>query len=308
MKNCLIFEDGNLVHNSIHGDVLWAGLFSKVEVNGSLIKFISSFLKEKENTILVIPKSDGNVNNKTDNHYHDVNWMEQIAPLLEEAKNKNKTFILGVLCQVNKEEGINYLYLPLDDGFFEKGIRYYFSKEQNTYVNWQNRSSDLCWRGGCSGIGGSESIRVNFVKKIYDYQKETNVRLSKWWSENKNIPEKYFADRIYFDEFLKYKIFFIVDGNCIASNHMYGFASGCIPFLISNAKCWFNEFIIPNVHYIPIEYDLSNLIEKIEWVKENDAEAEKIANNAYEFAMNYFSSEYQEKYLINKINSFINCP
>ena len=36
-------------------------------------------------------------------------------------------------------------------------------------------------------------------------------------------------------DYLQYKIFFIVDGNCIASNHMWGFATGCVPFIISNA-------------------------------------------------------------------------
>jgi hypothetical protein len=58
---------------------------------------------------------------------------------------------------------------------------------------------------------------------------------------------------------------------------MYGFASGSVPFMISKAKCWFSEFIIPFVHYIPIKYDLSDLIEKIEWVNENDGLAKKIA-------------------------------
>jgi len=304
MSNCLVFEDGELRENNINRCKrdLWDGLFSKVDVDGSLIKYIASCLNGKKNSILVIPHSDGNINNKSDNHYHDINWNEQIKPYIEEAKNKNKTLVLGVLSQVDEEPGINYLYLPLDDGIFENGISRYFNKDK--YIAWKNRSSTLCWRGGCSGVGGSDSLRIKFVKKIYEYQTETNVRLSTWWSENKNIDTKYFADRIHYAEFFKYKIFFIVDGNCIASNHMYAFASGCIPFLISNAKCWFNDLIIPYVHYIPIEYDLSNLIEKIEWVKENDEEAEKIANNAYYFAMNFFSSEYQKKYIMDKINAF----
>ena len=67
----------------------------------------------------------------------------------------------------------------------------------------------------------------------------------------------------------------IIDGNVIASNHMWGFACGCVPFIISNAKCWFTEFLIPHVNYIPIQYDLSDLKEKIEWVINNDSEAEK---------------------------------
>jgi len=144
-----------------------------------------------------------------------------------------------------------------------------------------------------------------FTKNIYDYNPSENVRLSRWWSENKNIPPQYFADRLNYSEFLKYKIFFIVDGNVIASNHMWGFVTGSIPFYISNAKCWFSSLIIPYFHYIPVNYDLSNLIEQIEWVKNNDDKAKIISENAYEFAVSHFSSEYQKNYIKNQFIKYI---
>jgi hypothetical protein len=86
---------------------------------------------------------------------------------------------------------------------------------------------------------------------------------------------------------------------------MYGFASGSVPFIISKAKCWFTDLLIPFVHYIPIKYDLSDLIEKIEWVNENDEMAEKIAVNAYEFSTKYFSSEYQKRYIKTRIQPLL---
>jgi hypothetical protein len=87
---------------------------------------------------------------------------------------------------------------------------------------------------------------------------------------------------------------------------MWGFASGAVPFLISNAKCWFSSFAIPYVHYIPVNYDLSNLIELIEWVQENDEEASQIAKNALEFAKEYFSAEFQQKYIRESIMKICN--
>ena len=50
-------------------------------------------------------------------------------------------------------------------------------------------------------------------------------------------------------------------------------------------------------NYIPINYDLSNLIEKIEWVKTHDEEAKKIAET-------YFSTEYQKKHLKENIEKY----
>jgi beta-1,4-mannosyl-glycoprotein beta-1,4-N-acetylglucosaminyltransferase len=304
MTNCLFFEDGVLIENSINGDALWDGLFSKVLLNGFLVKYIQSCLKK--NTIFIIPKSDGNINrNKfiNDNKYHDVDWDTQIQPYIDYAKQKKKVFIIGVLCQVNEEKDINYIYLPLDDDIFNYGIKHFFN--ENNLPLWENKKNELCWRGSCSGVGGLESLRVRFCDTVYKYNINTNVRLCTWWSENKNIPVNYFADRINYTEFLKYKIFFIVDGNCIASNHMYGFSIGSIPFLISNSICWFSNLIIPYKHYIPVNYDLSNLIEQIEWVQNNDSYAKIIANNALLFAETYFSSEYQKQYIKDKLDNIL---
>ncbi len=299
----VLFENGKNV-NSYNG-VLWDGLFSKVLSNGKIIEYIQTILPN--NVLCIIPKSDGNISkHDTIQDYRDIDWDTHIQPYIDYAEKINNIFIIGTLAQV-REENYNYVYLPLDDDFFCYGVNTYFKKE--SLPKWEERSSDLCWRGGCSGVGGIESLRVRFVKKIYEYNPHTNVRLSVWWSCNQNIPTQYFAqpfeDRISYLEFTKHKIFFIVDGACIASNHMYGFACGCVPFMLSNAKCWFSHLIVPYVHYIPIHYDLSNLIEQIEWVNHNDHEAKIISENAYNFSEMYFSNEYQKKYLRESIDNLV---
>jgi FkbM family methyltransferase len=308
MSNCLVFEDGVLIENSIKDNVLWAGLFSVALGTGKIIEYVQSCLPK--NTIFVIPRSDGNINKMKDNNFHDVDWDKRIQPHLDYAKKKNKVFILGTLCQIDEEKDINYLYIPLDDNFFNYGINNYFNSDN--FPSWDRRSSNLCWRGSCAGVGGSRSLRARFVEAIHKYDINENVKLSKWWRngwhDGNSIPEHYFSDRLDYTEFLNYKIFFIVDGACIASNHMYGFATGAIPFLLSNAKCWFSHLIVPYVHYIPVNYDLSNLIEQIEWVKNNDDQAKIIANNASQFSKIYFSSEYQNIYIKENIEKiFLKC-
>jgi hypothetical protein len=100
---------------------------------------------------------------------------------------------------------------------------------------------------------------------------------------------------------MKYKMNLIIDGNVIASSHMWAFVSGAVPMMISNATCWFSRYLIPFVHYIPIKYDLSDLQDKIMWVMQHDQEAENIAKNALEFARNIFSPEFQREYLKTEI-------
>lgn len=304
MNKCIVFEDGILQENlSEDCKVLWDGLFSRVLKDGFLIHFLQSCLPK--NTLFVVPLSDGNMKSShTEDEYKghpNMALWEDIEPYINEAREKNKVFMLGTLSQITEEPGVNYIYLPLDDDFLQHGVRYFFPN----IPEWCERSSDLCWRGGCYGV--NPTIRARFVEKLFEYNKvdTRNVRLSRWWCEDKNINEKYFADplcdRLHFSEFFKYKIFFIVDGNVISSSHMWGFASGAVPFLISNAKCWFSSFAVPFVHYIPIEYDLSNLIEQIEWVLENDEKASQIAQNALDFSREYFSAEFQQNYLHDSI-------
>lgn len=299
-RQMVVFEDGDIVQTT-EEIYIWDGQFSRVHRDGVLIKYIKSIIPK--NVIMVIPVSDGNIRKEDqEGEYHDVDWKD-IEPHIQRAKELNKIFILGTLCQIHEEKDINYIYLPLDDSFFENGIIPYFPEVK--FIKWKYRNNDLIWRGGCSGEGGNQSLRVRFVKELFGYPNAEKVRLSNWWSENKNIPKEWMTHRIQYEEFMKYKIFFIVDGNCIASNHMWGFATGCIPFIISNSTCWFLHLAIPYVHYIPIQHDLSNLKKEIEWVKSHDREAEQIARNAYEFARFIFSSDFQKFYIEEELKQYI---
>ena len=54
---------------------------------------------------------------------------------------------------------------------------------------------------------------------------------------------------------------------------------------------YFSFDLEPFVHYIPVENDMSDFYEKLEWAFDNDAECEKIAKNAQEFAINNLKKE-----------------
>ena len=296
--SAIIIEDGK-IYGNIEGDVLWSGFFSVANKNGSIVNFIYECLKESTTTIFVCLKKDGNITR------HDINIYESIA------KKKGKKLVVGTLAQTFLEK-ISYIYLPLDDNIFSQGIDFIIN--EGAAVPWSQRKSIAYWRGCCSGQDCYNyfnatskyynSVRYRVVKELYNY-KYGDARLTNSWKEGKNIPQEYFGNQVYHPEFYKYKFFLIVDGNVIASNHMWGFASGAVPFLISNAECWFMPYITPFVHYIPIKYDLSDLKEKIEWIINNDREAEEIAKNAVNIARKIFSSEFQKNYIREKLHKLI---
>ena len=54
---------------------------------------------------------------------------------------------------------------------------------------------------------------------------------------------------------------------------------------------WY-DLLQPWIHYIPVESDLSDLVDKIIWAKQNDLECQKIAKNGREFALSHFMPEH----------------
>jgi hypothetical protein len=60
---------------------------------------------------------------------------------------------------------------------------------------------------------------------------------------------------------------------------------------------YFYEDLIPYIHYIPVKIDLSDLLEQVIWIQQNEEKSKEIANNAYEFAINNF----QRNKLMNRI-------
>jgi hypothetical protein len=294
-EDCIIIDNGKMYRIGTK-PMLWLGHFSCAMSDGSIIHFIQNYLNElyniqNINTLFILFQCDGNVN------------KELIYGFKELSESRNQKLIVGTLGQKNNNIDFDYLYLPLDDSFFLHGM---FTHLNPNCVDWDNRKPIAFWRGECSG-GGINSARVRSAKELIDYP-HSDVKLTDEhkWSINKNIPSNLFVEkRVHFTEFFNYKIFLIIDGNVIASNHMWGFATGCVPMIISDATCWFQDFLSPFVNYIPIQYDLSDLKEKIDWVVNHDEEARQISKNALDLSKTIFTPTFQKEYLIHNINKRI---
>ena len=51
---------------------------------------------------------------------------------------------------------------------------------------------------------------------------------------------------------------------------------------------WFYKELRPWEHYVPVKEDLSDLSQKIDWLRDNDKEARVIGENAKKFARLHF--------------------
>lgn len=293
----IVLRGNKVIFNNVrfrHPDA-WKGLFSQCSFSGHIVSFVRTYLGllNIPDTVFVLFLSDGDI------RANSVEQVLQAAQLV--GANRPATVLVATLAQTSESAELRYVYMPLDDRVFRHGIRY--AIPTSSLPEWGDRSDTVFYRGGQSGNSADPppTLRYRVVEKLFSFP-NSNCRIVRQWERGYERPE-YFGEKVRWQEFLKYKIFLIVDGNCIASNHMWGFAAGCVPFVISRARCWFQDFIEPFVHYIPIAYDLSNLEEMITWVREHDDEARDIAQRALALSTEIFSSTFQKQYLMRSINS-----
>lgn len=277
------FPDGRLFIPGIFG--FWTGFGSCVMSNGPIMSFIVDYLSsKKEKTMFVCQIADG--------HYTIPDDIQQMA------KAEDAAIIAAVVAGVKQQE--HFFYCPASDDFFMHEVYNVFKEH---HIPWEQKKDILFWRGGVSG----QMWRVDTVRACLTIP-NTDVKFVDCYSRPECNPEKtpeLFADKVEVLEHLKYKALLYLDGNSSASNATWIFASGCVPVFISIHEFWFRDHLVPWVHYVPVEWDLADLQEKLQWIWDNDDKACKIAENALELSRTVLSCDNQHKHITKEIDRLI---
>ncbi|MDE3046690.1 MAG: hypothetical protein KGJ02_08655 [Verrucomicrobiota bacterium] len=92
--------------------------------------------------------------------------------------------------------------------------------------------------------------------------------------------------------FVSYKYLISIDGNTFASNFWWQLLSNCAVLKNESPYVeWFYVGLTPNVHYLPYSLDLSDLKDKLLWLRTHDDEARQIAEAGRAFAEEYLTNE-----------------
>ena len=102
----------------------------------------------------------------------------------------------------------------------------------------------------------------------------------------------------------RYKYILHIPGHVAAYRLSVELAMGsCILKVDTPYRLWFERLLKPMVHYVPVRADLSDLMDKIRWCRENDAVCRTIAENARAFYDTYLCRDgildYWQKLLID---------
>ncbi|KAJ6610759.1 glycosyl transferase family 90-domain-containing protein [Mycena sp. CBHHK59/15] len=200
-------------------------------------------------------------------------------------------------------------------------IEYYYERSRwsgkfayPNNVQWRDKKSQIYWRGTSSGgmIFGSNYHNFTRYKLVRLAQKHTDlldVEITSFADElcgsesecdKKKIVQEYNiigpgAPRE--DEY-KYKYLLDVDGMTFSGRYLGLLRSGSLVFKATVFTEYFNDWLRPYEHYIPVLPDLSDLVEKIEWAKAHDAEARMIQERGREMAERVMTDGQNDCYFI----------
>ncbi len=170
--------------------------------------------------------------------------------------------------------------------------------------SWTSRSDELVWRGGGNGAG---AISLDFadqdnpviLQRLRLCMKLRGVpgcdtRLVGIGEENGVWTEParqagLAAEGLPASSWLSRKYAIDIDGHTNTwSNLLVRMLFGCCVLKVESElgfRQWYYDRIKPFEHYLPIRADMSDLLEKIDWVRSHDSEARIIGENARRFAM-----------------------
>jgi hypothetical protein len=154
-------------------------------------------------------------------------------------------------------------------------------------IPFEQKKNEIVWRGASTGYGFGNNIpfrpvsRQTLVEKYandHSLRNHINIGLVKAptdWIQ-------YERPRLSIKELLQYKYILSVEGHDVATNLKWILKSNSLLFMHKPCiESWImEEFLIPNVHYIQVRDDFSDLAQKMEWCNHHPAECKRMISNA----------------------------
>jgi len=161
--------------------------------------------------------------------------------------------------------------------------------EASENISWEEKEDTAFWRG--STTSGNYSLpnwreypRSKLVFLGLDHPelidaKFTNLVLGAQDNQELKATPGIFADFIYPEDHLKYRYLIDVDGNVSTYSRLYWILRSNSTAIKHNSPyvMWFYPILKPFLHYIPVEYDLKNMPEQIQWARSHPEISKLIA-------------------------------
>jgi len=147
---------------------------------------------------------------------------------------------------------------------------------------WEDKTDKMFWRGRDSRRERLDLIEIGRQRPELINASITNffffrTEMEKYGGGSPSVP---------FFQFFDHKYQLNIDGTVAAYRLPYLLAGNSV--VLKQESGYYEHFyadLQPWVHYIPVKADLSDLVERIHWARDNDDKAKKISANAQQFVL-----------------------
>ena len=204
--------------------------------------------------------------------------------------------------------------------YFERTENRQYSGNFNT--PWEKRKSIAVFRGGSTGVGvtieTNPRLKIAHLSNLSKKDSADNLPfldagITDWNLRPRKIKGQSFLQTIDIknlpfalvpklspEQQSLYKYIVHIQGHVSAFRLSLELSMGSAILLVeSTHKLWFQDFLKPYVHYIPVKNDLSDLYDRILWCKNNDEICKRIVANANIFFNTHLSKDGIFDYLQN---------
>ena len=171
-------------------------------------------------------------------------------------------------------------------------------------VTWENKKGIALWRGSSTGAGttAESNQRLKLCKLAETLMLSGSVvtidaGITSWKRRPRKLEGVHglktidvkslnmnLVNRVSFNKHSEYKYIIHVEGHVAAYRLGAELGLGSVVLIVEGEyKLWFQRFLKDGVHFVSVKQDLSDLVSKIEWLQNNDAEAKRIAKNGKSF-------------------------
>ena len=156
-------------------------------------------------------------------------------------------------------------------------------------IPWAAKKDKLIWRGSNAG----KMVELSrFGWKLSATPREKAVKMCK----NRKDADVHFGF-VPWEVLTRHKYVLALAGNTYSSLFKHALRSGsCILRQSERMYEWFEPFLFEWKHYIPVKWDLSDLLPRLEWIKTHEEVAQKVGRNAHSIGNTLFSPEFMACY------------
>ncbi|WP_062307923.1 glycosyl transferase family 90 [Polynucleobacter sinensis] len=185
---------------------------------------------------------------------------------------------------------------------------------------WNMRSPIAFWRGNTTGMRVGDSWRGLPRLQLCELANQTgnrylfDVGVSSFAQVSKQDAREirgmgYEKGFVPITSSNRYKYLIDIDGNTNAWSALFQkLLSGSAVLKVASPghyRQWYYDQLIPWVNFVPVKSDMSDLVEKIHWLRDHDDEAKEIGVNGAKLAYQLTYERELEKALVN-INKALN--